>query len=237
MAIASALHEVIRRDLERQISSGQIQVGQWLPSEAELQRRYGVSRTPVRHALATLEALGLIRRAQGRGSLVTAMRVSAGLQMMVSFSEELRAQGHEVQAHMLALYGGPQADAASALRIPADSDFTTVRRIYRMDGKPLALFTHHLAPAVPRERIEAAGDFPSLYGLLRSLGLEPFEGTETIAARMLDSDEADLLETAHPAAAQLRTRMSWTEWGVPIEYTVYVVRADRYQTRIDLRKL
>jgi GntR family transcriptional regulator len=231
----TALHAAIRRDLERQIASGRIRVGDWLPSESELQRRYGVSRTPIRHALGELETLGLIRRFQGRGSLVTAARIAAGLHMMVSFSEELRRQGHVVEARTLSLSSGPQEDASRGLRLPPDCDFTTVRRLILVDGQPLALFTHHLAPIVPRDAVAAAGDFESLYALLRDLGLQPFHGIETIAARLLEAEEAELLAVEPPAAAQLRTRISWTEWGAPLEYTVYLVRADRYETRIELR--
>lgn len=233
--VSAALHEVVRRDLERQITSGQIGVGQWLPSESELQQRYGVSRTPVRHALRELETLGLIRRSQGRGSLVTAARISAGLQMMVSFSEDLRRQGHSVKPRTLSVTQGPQAEAALGLRLPPETEFTIVRRLYVVDEEPLALFTHHLAPVVRRDAVVAGSDFPSLYALLRDLELAPFEATETIAARLLDGDEAALLCVEQPAAAQLRTRISWTEWGAPLEYTVYLVRADRYETRIELR--
>lgn len=232
--VSAPLHEAIRRDLERRITSGQVKVGDWLPSESQLQRHYRVSRTPVRHALGKLETLGLIRRSQGRGSLVTAARISAGLQMMVSFSEDLRRQGHEVQARTLSLSHGPQAEASLGLRLAPDTDFTTVRRLYLVDGEPLALFTSHLASVVPRDAIIAAGDFPSLYALLRDLDLAPFEATETIAARLLEADEAELLGIERPAAAQLRTRISWAEWGAPLEYTVYLVRADRYETRIQL---
>lgn len=234
---AGALHQVVRRDLERRITSGDIKVGDWLPSEAALQASYGVSRTPVRQALRELEAIGLIRRSQGRGSLVTSARIAAGLRMMISFSDELRRQGHEVEARTLAVQRGVEAEAAAELSLPQDSQFTSVRRLFVVDGAPLALFTHHLGPIVPYNAIKSAGDFPSLYALLRELDLAPHQATETIAAELLNEDQARLLGVELPAAAQLRKRISWTEWGAPLEYTVYHVRADRYETRIELRPM
>lgn len=234
---AGALYEVVRGDLERRITSGEIEVGDWLPSEAALQQSYGVSRTPVRHALRDLETLGLIRRSQGRGSLVTSARISAGLRVMISFSEELRRQGRRVEATTLAIRHGPEPEAAAELSLPEDARFTTVRRLFVVDGSPLALFTHHLGPVVPYDAVESAGDFSSLYALLRKLHLPPYQATETIAAELLDEDQAHLLGVRRPAAAQLRKRLSWTEWGDPLEHTVYHVRADRYETRIELRQM
>lgn len=52
--------------------SGQLPPGAKLPSEAQLTRRYDVSRTVVREAIAVLRAEGLIRARQGAGMFVAA---------------------------------------------------------------------------------------------------------------------------------------------------------------------
>ena len=54
----SAADEV-RAQLVTLIETGQLQVNDRLPSEAELSRRFGVSRPIVREALGRLQALGL----------------------------------------------------------------------------------------------------------------------------------------------------------------------------------
>jgi DNA-binding GntR family transcriptional regulator len=53
----------IAEDLRQRITSGELAPGQRVPSEAELMRRYGVSRGPARQGLALLEATGLVRAA------------------------------------------------------------------------------------------------------------------------------------------------------------------------------
>lgn len=55
-----------------QIASGQLNVGDQLPSENELAERFGVSRPVVREALLRLRADGLITAQQGLGSFVSA---------------------------------------------------------------------------------------------------------------------------------------------------------------------
>ena len=52
----------LRRDIHSELLHGP------LPSEAELQSRFGVSRSVVRQALATLEAEGLVQKVCGKGS-------------------------------------------------------------------------------------------------------------------------------------------------------------------------
>jgi DNA-binding FadR family transcriptional regulator len=60
----------VRAQLVGLIESGQLQVNDRLPSEAELSRRFGVSRPIVREALGRLQALGLTESRPGSGTYV-----------------------------------------------------------------------------------------------------------------------------------------------------------------------
>jgi len=60
----------VRAQLVGLIESGQLQVNDRLPSEAELSRRFGVSRPIVREALGRLQALGLTESRPGSGTFV-----------------------------------------------------------------------------------------------------------------------------------------------------------------------
>jgi DNA-binding FadR family transcriptional regulator len=59
--------EQIERQVREAILSGSIRGGDRLPSEAELSRQFGVSRTTVREALRSLTAQNLIRKVPGAG--------------------------------------------------------------------------------------------------------------------------------------------------------------------------
>jgi GntR family transcriptional repressor for pyruvate dehydrogenase complex len=73
------LHRVIRRSaveeartqLVELIESGHLQVNDRLPPEAELSRRFGVSRPIVREALGRLQAVGLTESRPGSGTFVS----------------------------------------------------------------------------------------------------------------------------------------------------------------------
>lgn len=60
--------------LRQQFLSGQIAIGQKLPTEAHLAKAFDVSRTVVREAIAALAADGLIETRQGAGIFVLAHR-------------------------------------------------------------------------------------------------------------------------------------------------------------------
>ncbi|WP_412516890.1 winged helix-turn-helix domain-containing protein [Actinomadura madurae] len=62
--------EHIAANLRHQIESGRYQPGDALPSEAQLARRYGVSRFTARAALVALEAAGLVTCVHGKGRYV-----------------------------------------------------------------------------------------------------------------------------------------------------------------------
>lgn len=66
-------------DLRRQIESGVLPAGTQLPTEPQLEARFGVSRTVVREAIAELRAGGLVAPIQGKGMFVTEPPAAAGV--------------------------------------------------------------------------------------------------------------------------------------------------------------
>lgn len=64
-------YQRIAADLRAEIDSGRLGPGDRVPSEAELMRRYGVSRGTARQGLALIQAAGLVESAHGKGRFVT----------------------------------------------------------------------------------------------------------------------------------------------------------------------
>jgi len=64
-------HEIVASALEEAIISGELKVGEKLPSEQALAAQFGVSRNIVREALRDVKARGLIEVKNGAGSFIT----------------------------------------------------------------------------------------------------------------------------------------------------------------------
>jgi DNA-binding GntR family transcriptional regulator len=69
-------HHEIYRTLTREILDGQYDAIQRLPSEAQLVRRFGVSRPTVARALRDLQSEGVIERRVGSGSFLKGVQPS-----------------------------------------------------------------------------------------------------------------------------------------------------------------
>jgi len=66
------LHVVAANQILREIKAGTWKAGSRLPSERELSNIFAISRTSVRQALTTLEALGIVHPKRGAGCFVDA---------------------------------------------------------------------------------------------------------------------------------------------------------------------
>jgi DNA-binding GntR family transcriptional regulator len=94
----------LARHLRRQIEQGRYPVGSAIPTEAELQRRFDVSRHTVREALRDLKDKGLVSARAGVGTVVRARSPAASfiqgagtLEEVIQFAEATRMKvlGHE----------------------------------------------------------------------------------------------------------------------------------------------
>ncbi|TKC18097.1 FadR/GntR family transcriptional regulator [Robertmurraya kyonggiensis] len=71
---------LVLEELKKMIKSGEFPYNSKLPSETELAKMFGVSRSPVREALSVLAASGLIESTQGGGSWVREVNLAEMLE-------------------------------------------------------------------------------------------------------------------------------------------------------------
>jgi GntR family transcriptional regulator len=86
---AAPLYLTVAKRLRREIVRGDIPVGERLPPENDLVRRFAVSRHTVRQALRQLRDDGLVASRQGAGTVVIKTTSQAGYVQTVASIEEL----------------------------------------------------------------------------------------------------------------------------------------------------
>ncbi|MDE1991991.1 MAG: GntR family transcriptional regulator [Rhizobiaceae bacterium] len=224
--------------LRRAIENGAFKPGDALPGEAEINKRFGVSRSTSRAALDHLETEGLIKRKSGLGSIVIEPRVERPLDRLSSFSEDMRMRGLTpgYQTRWIKVVPANQAVAAELKLNPGD-DVVEIDRNMLADGTPIATSVTYLLPSL----FEKSGlptveelDSGSLYQWLRRAGIIFASGDERIEGALADAATARLLGVKQPAAVLVCHRTSWTANKQPIEHVVLHYLAERYSFHVRL---
>jgi GntR family transcriptional regulator len=210
------LHLQLRGHLRAQILNHSLPPGTSLPSEAQLQVRYGVSRSVVRQALGALTDEGLIERGRGRGSTVAPRREHHRLVHRTSgLSAQLGSTGASVGTEVLSL-SLQDADASTAvLRTP---QVLLLERLRTADGVPIAVIHTWLpAPAFSGLTADELHD-ASLHAVLgEKYGVRITSGKRQIQAVPGDQDLLRLLQLEASSPVLLLEGTSFDQDGRPVE--------------------
>jgi GntR family transcriptional regulator len=194
--------------LRTEIQEGHRRPGSQLPTESEFQHAYGVSRTTIRSALATLAGEGLVLTRKGFGSYVrdkpplrrvssTHRHASHRESGKPEFDTEAIAQGQAPSRRMLMVgRGAVPADVAAWLGVEPGEKVVIRKRLQLLDGVPAVISASYyplwLAEGTRLESSKALPEGPD--NLIERLGHQFARGVELLRTRMPTPDEARLLE-------------------------------------------
>ena len=194
--------------LRAEIQEGHRRPGSQLPTESEFQHIYGVSRTTVRAALATLAGEGLVLTRKGFGSYVrdrlplrrvssTHRHASHRDSGKPEFDTEALAQGQVPSRRMLMVGRGPVPyDIAGWLGVEPGAEVVIRKRLQLLDDVPAVISTSYYPLWVADgTRLESSGALPEgPDNLIERLGHRFARGVELLRTRMPSPDEARMLE-------------------------------------------
>ena len=227
------MHSQVSAIIRSRIADGELPPGSSLPTEAELQDRFGISRSVVRQALAALTAEGLIKRGRGRGSVVAPRGEHHRLvQRMSGLSTQIAAEGAQVTTEVLHLAPERNAHAEAAL---ATSAVLGIRRLRSVGNEPIALI-HTWLPLSLGGRLSAEDlTNASLHAVMRDkLGASIVSGRRQVRAVPASEALAQALSVTVGAPVLLLEGTSLDESGLPIEVFSTWHRADRVVFDIDV---
>jgi GntR family transcriptional regulator len=228
--VARRIADLIRSDLH----AGRL--GEQLPYEWDLLRRYNGSRSATREALKLLSDQGMLRRMPCVGTTRrtdrTALRMQQPAATIHLVDEEpgadVRIRGQRMQMETLA-YERLEAPAAvaEALEIPVGEEVLFTEALIRIDGTPHRLRSSWVPISrVPGIELGAVSGFPP--DLLRELLTTDLQFRRlVIEAITADRAVAELLDIELHAATLVNERILVTAEGLPVEFGFTRHRGDR----------
>ncbi len=225
------LYYQLKEIIKDRIKEGTWQHGDLIPSEAQLETDFGLSRTTVRQALDELAAEGLLSRVQGRGTFVTSLKLQASIDSLRSFSEDLAERDLRPDAELLQ-FDQATLDPSLVKRLGLQETVPAIRfeRLRSADSEPLALQVCYvrsdLGFPVTREQLEAG---ESLFALVERQGLTFLGAEETLEAVAAGEREAHLLGVEVGSPLFLVERVWYLADGRALGYGHMLYRGDRYR--------
>lgn len=237
------LQEILKEEIER----GAWRPGELLPSEAELERRFGVSRTVIRKALDVLQSDGQIIRVKGKGSIVAEPKfrweatASAGDWQRGDPAPRVSVGRLVDQRRIIA--GGR---VGRLLGIEAGATVFELTYTQEVEQRAVALSQMYLrtraspalaglaAGAVPPLLTDGGAD--ALTQLAERYGVVAAISQVTVEMTTVNDFEADLLAVGHASPAFLLSALDLDQQDAPVAFTRSVVRADQVRFSLTLRR-
>lgn len=206
-----------------------------VPAETALAEEFGVNRHTVRAALAALAQEGIVRAAQGRGTMITQRdKFDFPIGRRTRFSEGIGEQARDLKGILLSSAREiASADLVKRLKLNPGDEVLRLDGIRKADGRAVSRSTMWF-PAERFAGIDTAfAETGSITRALSRCGVDDYvrEVTE-ISAVHAEPDDVVHLELT-PGAIVLVTRALNTDpAGCPIQYAVTRFPADRVQFTI-----
>ncbi len=233
---AVPLYVQIKMIIRDKILKREYAPGDSLPSEAQLQEMFHVSRITARQAIAQLESEGLVERARGKGTrVVYPKKIEERLVGIKSFTNEMLERGIEpstryahiemvaADAHLAKIFGCEKKDSLYRLD-----------RVRCADGTPIVYFVSYFS----QDRNLPLDDeryYSSMYALLDELKInKPIKTREVFKAITADRKISEKLEMKPGDPVLLRERVSYDRKERVLEYTLSYYLGERYSYTVEL---
>ncbi|HFZ8996555.1 TPA: GntR family transcriptional regulator [Citrobacter freundii] len=224
---AKPLYAQLYDILLSRLKAGEYKKDDVLPTEAEFEERFGVSRITARRALAELAAKGLVKRQAGIGTRVISTSEKQEVKTrirLVDGQQQRPISRHNLQLEMLV----PPDETRRAFGLAANVAIPRlIRTISRQDERPAQINYIWLTP---RLGPLALADFDNgLYSMLElhSENIDSYQ--DIITAELPSPVDCDLLGVSPNEPLLVKTRKGYNDRGELVEFNVAKHVASCYQ--------
>jgi len=218
-----SLQDTIVSDFQKKIEKKILKIGQLIPSEEELRKKYGVSRVTVRLALDKLEQKNLITKRQGVGTFVKNKKIKQSLSTAKTIIDALREKNLEPKVIVLINKKiKVEKKIKDILNLKEKEEVVFLRRIVSLNNYPYALLDTYM-PEIFKgvaDTIAKTKNLKTTYQIFE----EQFdfvikEAKYDISVSRLDKDMAKLLKLKKESYCLKNSRITYSLRGKPLEIT------------------
>ncbi|MFP4460912.1 MAG: GntR family transcriptional regulator [Thermotogota bacterium] len=222
------LYEMVADSIRKLLIQNHLQVGESLPSEFELMKKYAVGRETIRRALKILVEEGLIIRRPGKGTKICRRIKPDNIEKVVSFSSEIVKLGMVPSTKVKSIRVIKADEAlASLFKTTQGHEIIAIRRICFADAIPLAIEEGYLDKCFLKD-FDPEDFKGSIYKSLTTKYGVVYSGMrQSIASVILNQTTADELDCQQMSAFEL-SRTIFNESSKPIYFLRFLIRGDLY---------
>lgn len=231
----SIKYKKIYEDIKEAIRKGQFMTGSFLPTEAQLMKDYGVSRTTVRKAMAMLAEDGVVRICQGRGTEVIAGKTAVPprdtrvLYDVKDLSEQFLIEGPRETSGSIVDVIQADSKIAEALKVEPLTDVYRVQRLKYCGDTPYDYVVSYVPCALAPGLERFSGQAFRLKRCMKEVyGVESSGAEEFFYAAAANFTKANLLHVAVGEPIMVVSHVAFCEDRV-FEFTESFLRTDVYR--------
>lgn len=206
-----------------------------VPAETALAEEFGVNRHTVRAALAALQQEGIVRAAQGRGTMITQRdKFDFPIGRRTRFTEGIGEQARDLKGILLSSSRElATPDLIERLKLVPGDEVLRLDGIRKADGRAVSRSTMWF-PAAQFDGIDKAfAETGSITRALSICGVDDYLRDVTeISAVHAEPDDVAHLELTPGAIVMVTRAVNTDPQGRPIQYSVTRFPADRVQFTI-----
>lgn len=213
-----------------EINNGNFKVGDRIPSEIELCKKFDFGRQTVHSALSDIALMGIIKRIPGKGSFVSRHPVNRNIQKKKSFTEDMESIGMKPGSKLIefrVIKAKEVPDVAKELKVDSSDSLYSLVRLRSGNNTPIALqYTYIPVKFIPKFDVTVLEK--SLDAYAEDIGfivtgfytkLRAVEGTDF---------QINILETNSKAILN-SISIRYIENKIPFQYTSSFYRSDLYE--------
>ncbi len=223
-------YQKIYDSIKEKIVEGTYVVGDILPSEAELEKMFNVSRTPVRNALKQLENDKLIHRVQGKGSFVSNQQPKQTWTSMSGFRNHYSNDWEKISVKTIEVKKVVNPHFAKLLKLEEETEIIYLKRIRYLNNQPMFFLEHYIRPVLSADIYQDNTTISSVQQLLKEkMDVDIVEVEDEIEAVIATPYIAGALQISDTAAVLKGTRISYAKNKKPMDLNIFYINTDNWK--------